>query len=81
MRPHKPVDYDVPSGSMIPGSRLYRVYCHGCGERMRVCESDSGKPAWCEGCTLKPQTGGSSGPIDEDSGGYSANARMQMEDG
>lgn len=74
----------------IPGSRFYRVYCAGCGEPMRASPEDHkvdghvvGKylpRLWCNDCTLKPQTGGRSGPLDEDSGGYQANARRELEE-
>jgi hypothetical protein len=68
-------------GSPIEGSVYVRDYCRYCCEPMRVRRDEAGELHTCGYCTLRPQTGGPSGPMDADSGGFSANARMQLEDG
>lgn len=34
----------------IPGSRLWRDWCQGCGEALRVNRSDVGKATSCDQC-------------------------------
>jgi hypothetical protein len=77
----------------VPGSKYWREYCRECGEPIRVVHA--GLVIWmgeflagdlllcehCSGWTRHHTKGGYSGPLDPDSGGYSANARMILEDG
>lgn len=39
-----------PVGSPIVGSKLFRQYCRGCGEPIRVVEKDRLRPGVCQDC-------------------------------
>lgn len=66
-------------GQPIPGSKLLREFCWRCDAPLRVLAI--GAPAYCEECEPRQPPPGTYGPLDEDFGGYSANARMILEDG
>ena len=77
--------YGAP-GSPIPGSRLYRGYCVGCGEPIRVVDPDRALGIYCRGCQLKPQTGGPPAPsladgsdADGGQGSYCEHVRTQVD--
>jgi len=79
--PHGPAKKREGYGQPIPGSRLVRSFCPGCGDAMRVCVSNFGTPAvaLCQECDPRHQ-GCSSPPCpndDEDS--FSSSWRISTE--
>ena len=69
----------LPSGSPIPGSRLYRLYCFRCDEPMRVAFGAVQRrmPVFCEDCEPRPLKGHAATKDDE--APWQANAIRHLE--
>ena len=72
-------------GEPIAGSKLFRAFCTCCKEPIRVGHDDLSKKNVCRECSRplrigcgSPHGSGHDG-IDEDAGGYLANAIMALE--
>lgn len=61
---------------------MFRGYCRYCGQAIRVSKPGMARCMECEECSGERKAlmpGDVAGPLDEDSGGYGANARMALE--
>lgn len=68
-----------PPGSRIQGSQMFRWYCGGCGQAMRVTAVPRQVNRWaiqchvCNGEKKRLMPGGTAGPPDQDANGVWGN--------